>query len=49
MVISTEGDITIGGNSWTTAILDAPNGDITLSGNLEGDREAKFNMEDARN
>jgi len=33
LVISAEGDITIGGNSWTTAILSAPDGDMALSGN----------------
>jgi len=32
-IISTEGNITVTGNSWTSAILYAPNGNITLSGN----------------
>ena len=31
-VISTEGDVTITGNSYTSAIVYAPNGDITLTG-----------------
>ena len=33
LIISTDGSITVTGDSWTTAILYAPNGDIMLSGN----------------
>jgi Tfp pilus assembly protein PilX len=33
LVISIDGDITVSGNSWTSALLYAQNGDITLSGN----------------
>jgi len=32
-IISTQGNITITGNSWTSAMLYAPSGSITMSGN----------------